>query len=437
MKRSTSIILSFLFPLLVLAQSKTTVIPLGHYDKVHLGMTVGEVEKAYNCEVVKRGPVGGIISHSDKFNIETSHVTINLAEIGREYKLKELVFPEMHLEFINKILVEIKFTANEEYLKDEEKATEIVNHLKWKYSGEYKGYKEYSPPSNVSNSFSRSINLSSQKFITQRLGSEAKWNVHFKEVPSTKANLLRFSYAIKAPRKIKKPYYGGKITLKMRYNAEIYYWKLFVELMNKSQAAGLKPTNTFRNKNLGTSLVAFKETYANTIVPHDPRKNALFGNLTPKFAPYVTVYTLSDEKLTLLNHGLAGVYYIFYEDKLQGIKIVFDSILQQQEYNKLRENIKTVFGKPSIDWGPETDGKRAETLFWSDSYIKQNFGEDYFTSLEEKFVEISQDQLADLALRYTNFRDDPTSIFFRLSRLYSKLDVKAKEDNKETLQSDF
>ncbi|MGQ8335907.1 hypothetical protein ACUNWD_05100 [Sunxiuqinia sp. A32] len=429
MKTTISILFSLLFPLLLIAQNKAKTPLLGYYDKVYLGMTAGEVEQAYNCKVEKTE--SGIIFNASKYNIETSFVKINLEEIGKVYKLGELLFPEMHLEFINKILVQIKFIANEEYLKDEEEAKKIVNYnLKGRYAGQYKGCKEYAPPSNVSNDFTRSVNFSAQEFISQMLGSEAQWNVHFKDVPSNEANLLRFSYAIKAPRKIKKPYYGGKITLQMRYNDEINYWKLFVEIMKKSHVAELKPINTFRNKNLGMSLVAFKETYASILVPQESQKV-----LNQKYAPYVEIYTLSDENLSLLDQKLEGIYYIFYEDKLQQIRILFDKILPQEEFNALAADIKTVFGKPSFE--DDNIGLSA-THFWSDDHIIKNFGEAYYASLREKLGEIPEHHFAMFNLFQTNSNKDiPTTISILLSGFYTKLDNKDKQDNKKTLQNDF
>ncbi len=434
MKKTFLIILSLLFPFLLVAQSKARV-PLGQYDQVHLGMTAAEVEEAYNCKVVKRGPVGGLISHSEKFNIETSHVTIRLDEIDKGYKLKGLEFTEMHLEFINQILMQIKFITSEECLKDEEEAKAIINLLKVVYNNQYKGYKEYAPPSHHVNDFSYSVAFSTEKLVSQKIGKGL--NSWYKEMTSSQGNLLQFSYAIKAPRKVKKPYYGGKITLKMRLNEEINYWKFFVKLMESSQAAGLKPINTFRNKNLGTSLVAFKAAYANTIVPYDPQKNASLGGLTSKHAAAIEVYTLSDEQLSLLDHQLEGIYYIFYEDKLQSIWVNFDTMLPMEEFKILRENIKTVFGKPTYEFTGNTGGV-AEADFWSGDHLKKNFGEDYFTSLEESYGGVPKDYLADMKIGRTNsMRETPTMFRMNLSDFFTKLSDRAKQNTKKTLQSDF
>ncbi|MBN2615772.1 MAG: hypothetical protein JXR71_08775 [Bacteroidales bacterium] len=427
MKKTATFLFGFLFPFFLAAQP--TVVPLGHFDKVHLGMTAAAVEQAYQCKVVKRGRFGGLIAHADQYNIETSYVTINLAEKGKVYQLKDLEFPTMHLEFINHILVEIKFIAPVKYIESEKKADALIEAIKWRYPHEYKEYKKYNPPSHESNNFTRSVTFSAQKFIKQRLGSEAQWNVHFKNIPSSEANQLRFSYAIKAPRKIKKPYYGGNIVLTMRYNNEIKYWKLFAELSKKCDASGLKTIYSFRGKNMGTSWEAFKKTYGNSLVAHDPQKL-----LQPKLASYVKVYTLRDENLSLLHHNLKGVYYIFYENKLQYMKIVFDTILPQKEFNTFRSDIKTVFGKPSH----EMDTGFSETNYWSNEYVVKNFGKPYYASLREQLGEIPPHHFVGFNLYQTNLsKDQPTTISIFLGGLFTRIMDRYKEEHKNNLQKEF
>ncbi len=389
---------SLLFAFLILFSIKlnaqnSELTPLGYYDNLYLGMSLSEFKNLYNVDIEEADTYFNYNDwyniHAKEIGIEVNVAELDLAALGKTFTLHNLDYTHVKLFFINSLLVEIYFWADDHFVK-EEQSVEIYEALKTRFKSEYKGIIE-SRVDTKEEKYWGSFKLSSKELADGKIADGGN------------LILIRFRVQNKRNDIITTP---EDNYIKITDKDEIEYWSALAQKQEEVEENGLKSISSFRDIKMGISLDYFKEKYSDDMVPFK-LEDADF--VTPDFIEesqnYLSIYTLRSDKLSLMGYDLKGIYYFFFEDKLDAIFLPFDESVTADKFNEMKSSLKVVYGDQYYLEQIDNENPEKSDIWYKEKELKMAFR--FSTAMDKYrlFVYFKESFFADLLRRYDSDRN--------------------------------